>query len=249
MEWHKTHRAAENLTTDEDTAIMAVPVPHWPTHGQLENWLKALRGAPPAVEPDEGLVDGLRTVASVIRCIANGGNMSLIGLKAAAGIAEMAATQIGDGTIRLCGRPLEADWQPINTAPYSTPVEVKIGGMKIVAELRQDASMSEDEATCDQWVAVYEGEHPPCWSGGACWEKNENEVASLQPEAWRDLGVTSSIRAQALEEAANVADSHAAKAWEIATSHGQNPVVGSGRNHAARDIAASIRALKGGQGV
>jgi hypothetical protein len=61
--------------------------------------------------------------------------------------------------------------------------------------------------------------------------------------------LTPSIRAQALEEAAKVADAHASNAWEIADRAGQNPIVGSGRNWAGREIASAIRALKGGQGV
>lgn len=76
-------------------------------------------------------------------------------------------------------------WRPIETAPYDTPVEVKVGSMTFLARLLADASMSSLDETCDQWQAEIDGEHPPCWSGGACWASNENEDMSLQPTAWR----------------------------------------------------------------
>ena len=77
------------------------------------------------------------------------------------------------------------EWRPISEAPCNEPVKVRLGkGMVIVARLIPDGSMSSEEESCDQWVAEYEGEHPACWSGGACWETNEDEVSSLQPTAW-----------------------------------------------------------------
>lgn len=79
-------------------------------------------------------------------------------------------------------------WQDIASAPLVVEVEVRVGaGMVFRATLRPDASMRADESSCDQWLASVEGEHPPCWSGGACWESNEDEVRSLQPNAWRPL--------------------------------------------------------------
>lgn len=42
LEWHRTHREKEHLTTDGDTAIRALPVPMWPNHAQLEAWIAAL---------------------------------------------------------------------------------------------------------------------------------------------------------------------------------------------------------------
>lgn len=79
-----------------------------------------------------------------------------------------------------------SDWQPIETAPYRKNVEVRVGeGMTFLAMLVPDASMTDEEQSCDQWTATHEGEHPPCWSGGGCWASNEDEVESLQPTAWR----------------------------------------------------------------
>lgn len=78
------------------------------------------------------------------------------------------------------------NWQPIESAPYDLAVEVKVGeGMTFIAALARNASMNSDEQPCDQWQAVHEGEHPPCWSEGACWSSNVDDVTSLQPTAWR----------------------------------------------------------------
>lgn len=77
-------------------------------------------------------------------------------------------------------------WRPIETAPYETAVKIKVGNMTFHAMLVPDASENED-GSCDQWCAVIEGEHPPCWSGGACWWSNENEDRSMQPEAWMPI--------------------------------------------------------------
>jgi len=82
----------------------------------------------------------------------------------------------------------EREWLPIETVPYRETVEVRVGeGMAFRAQLLPDASMSDLDTACDQWQAAIEGEHPPCWSGGACWESNEDEISSLQPTAWRPL--------------------------------------------------------------
>lgn len=79
-------------------------------------------------------------------------------------------------------------WQPIESAPYNTPVIVEVGsGMSFAAQLVPDASMDSEDQFCDQWRAVHQGEHPPCWSGGACWERNENDAISMQPRRWRVL--------------------------------------------------------------
>lgn len=96
-----------------------------------------------------------------------------------------ALKQKDDEIARLTARIAAMEWQPIDTAPYSTPVEVRVGSMTFLAQLEPDASLADDEQPCDQWQAVNEGEHPPCWSEGACWSSNSNEVMSRQPEAWR----------------------------------------------------------------
>lgn len=75
-------------------------------------------------------------------------------------------------------------WYSIEIAPYNEPVEIRVGHMTIVARLLPDVSEDEN-GSCDQWAAEFEGEHPPCWSDGACWASNEDEIMSLQPTAWR----------------------------------------------------------------
>jgi hypothetical protein len=82
----------------------------------------------------------------------------------------------------------EVGWQPIESAPYDTPVRVKLGNsMAIVARLMPDASMNDEGKPCDQWQAQYEGEHPECWTDGACWESNADGLCSMQPRAWTAL--------------------------------------------------------------
>ena len=84
----------------------------------------------------------------------------------------------------------EAPWYSVEIAPINEAVEVRAGHMTFEAILRPEVSMKEDGADCDQWQASREGEHPPCWSGGACWASNEDEVMSLQPKAWRRLSLS-----------------------------------------------------------
>jgi hypothetical protein len=81
-----------------------------------------------------------------------------------------------------------SEWQPIETAPIWRGVKVMVGeGMEFIAILNPEVSIDADGRTCDQWQAVHEGEHPPCWSGGACWASNENGDVSLQPTKWREV--------------------------------------------------------------
>lgn len=75
-------------------------------------------------------------------------------------------------------------WQSIETAPFDEEVIVQAGEMTFRAKLLPDAGMNALEEPCDQWVATREGEHPPCWTGGLCWESNEDDVTSIQPRAW-----------------------------------------------------------------
>lgn len=45
LEWHSAYRGRHSLITDEGTAIMSLPVPSWPNHGQFLHWIKALEAA------------------------------------------------------------------------------------------------------------------------------------------------------------------------------------------------------------
>lgn len=78
-------------------------------------------------------------------------------------------------------------WYPAQLAPINEEVRVKAGEMTFLAMLLPDVSMDADGRSCDQWQATREGEHPPCWSGGACWDSNEDEAMSLQPTAWQRI--------------------------------------------------------------
>lgn len=78
-------------------------------------------------------------------------------------------------------------WSGVENAPYDTPLTVLAGGMTFAAILRRDASLNEEGESCDQWQAVVEGEHPPCWTDGACWESNEDGIPCLWPEAFMPL--------------------------------------------------------------
>lgn len=89
--------------------------------------------------------------------------------------------------LRAAVEDMTPKWLSLDSAPYSTPVRIKCGGMTFIAELLKDVGMTEDEESCDGWQAVNEGEHPPCWSGGMCWSSNENEDPSIPPEAWQPL--------------------------------------------------------------
>ena len=44
-EWASKRRDEEGISTEPDTAIMSLPVPMWPTHGQFDNWIRALNEA------------------------------------------------------------------------------------------------------------------------------------------------------------------------------------------------------------
>ncbi|NML93833.1 hypothetical protein [Novosphingobium olei] len=91
------------------------------------------------------------------------------------------------------------EWKDIESAPYNTVVRVKAGQMTFLARLIPNGAMSDMDTSCDQWVAEIEGEHPPCWSGGACWENNEDESPSLQPDGWQSLSRQGPDLLEALE--------------------------------------------------
>jgi hypothetical protein len=92
------------------------------------------------------------------------------------------------------------EWQDIKTAPYRLPVVVQLeDGSELLAELVPNASMTDEEMPCDQWQEIEEGSAPPCWTDGACWESNHDEVMSLQPRKWRSA--LSAAHAVAVDQA------------------------------------------------
>lgn len=56
IDWNAKDRANEHLTTEDGTSIMAIPVPYWPTHGQMADWIKALRKAAETADAKDGYV-------------------------------------------------------------------------------------------------------------------------------------------------------------------------------------------------
>ena len=42
LDWSKKDRAEEGLSTKDETHLIALPVPYWPSHGQLSQWVKVL---------------------------------------------------------------------------------------------------------------------------------------------------------------------------------------------------------------
>ena len=80
----------------------------------------------------------------------------------------------------------EAERLPIAHAHYNTPYRLMLeDGSEITGRLIPGGSLNEDESPCDQWVADGD-DYPPCWSGGCCWESNEDGEASLQPVSYRE---------------------------------------------------------------
>lgn len=72
---------------------------------------------------------------------------------------------------------------------FNEVVEVRTaGGMEFLARLDTISGACEDGDDAVTWVAVEEGKHPDCWSGGACWESNEDECESDPVVAWRRIG-------------------------------------------------------------
>lgn len=79
-------------------------------------------------------------------------------------------------------------WRKMEEAPYDKAVIVRVGYMTFQARLLRDNAMTSEDASCDQWVAEHEGEHPACWTDGACWDSNSDDQISMQPAAWRFIG-------------------------------------------------------------
>ncbi|NIJ37882.1 hypothetical protein FHR22_002585 [Sphingopyxis panaciterrae] len=79
-------------------------------------------------------------------------------------------------------------WNHPDHAPYDEAVEVRVyGGKRFRAQLKRDASMTEDEKPCDQWQAEDGEKHPRDWCGGACWESNSEGLASDPVVGWRRI--------------------------------------------------------------
>lgn len=136
-------------------------------------------------------------------------------------------------------------WRPIESAPFNTPVEIKAGSMTFLARLEPDVSEDENGQSCDQWLAEIEGEHPPCWSAGACWSSNENDDRSLQPTAWRYPGVSANNE---LVEALSKGGFMMTETHNVGEYRGRKLVIGFQNPDDADDalgaIALAVKALR-----
>jgi hypothetical protein len=79
------------------------------------------------------------------------------------------------------------DWQKIASAPKDgSDIEIlTAGGFEMLARFELLGFEDEDGKSVGSWVASVEGRHPDCWSDGACWQSNENEMPSDPPTMWR----------------------------------------------------------------
>ncbi|WP_420104117.1 hypothetical protein [Bosea sp. (in: a-proteobacteria)] len=75
--------------------------------------------------------------------------------------------------------------QPMASAPLDRPIIlITFSGFVVKAKWVpsgfEDAEMRDGGA----WVAAEETQHPPCWSEGACWASNADEMPSDPPIGW-----------------------------------------------------------------
>lgn len=81
----------------------------------------------------------------------------------------------------------KVDWQPIKSAPKDgRDIEIRtFDGFEMPARWERHGFEDEDGKSVGAWVATEEEKHPPCWTDGACWASNADEVQSDQPMMWR----------------------------------------------------------------
>lgn len=110
----------------------------------------------------------------------------------------------------------------MDEAPYNEPVMVRLdSGKEIIARLIQDGSMTSYEESCDQWEADGD-DYPECWTGGACWTVNEDEVASDQPAAFARLTKGHPMTDQTTHPASTEADVVDVYCVECERSHSEH---------------------------
>lgn len=79
-----------------------------------------------------------------------------------------------------------SDWRRMEMAPGDgTPIRIRTaGGHVLIASWRP---VDDPDQECGAWHAETEGDHPPCWSDGVCWEINEDMKPSDPPVGWQPL--------------------------------------------------------------
>ena len=79
------------------------------------------------------------------------------------------------------------DWKSIECAPRDgTIIQAEIpghGSDNMIAW--QGGYLDSDGRDCGCWVFMLDQEPPGCWTDGACWEVNEDGVASVKPTKWK----------------------------------------------------------------
>jgi hypothetical protein len=76
-------------------------------------------------------------------------------------------------------------WSAMASAPKSGPVILlTASGFEIRAEWAT-GFLDEHGEDCGLWCACAGADHPPCWTDGACWASNAEEVPSDPPIGWR----------------------------------------------------------------
>ncbi|NBW15571.1 MAG: DUF551 domain-containing protein [Caulobacteraceae bacterium] len=79
-----------------------------------------------------------------------------------------------------------SEWRPIETAPRdSTHVMLRAGGREFPGAYLPGFLDSNDN-DCWCWAALGPN-HPDDWTGGTCWEVNEDGLPSTKPTHWMPL--------------------------------------------------------------
>ena len=80
-----------------------------------------------------------------------------------------------------------SEWQPIETAPKdSTHVIVRTPDGSLFTAAYVPGFLDSNDNDCWCWVALSDL-HPDDWSGGTCWEVNEDGESSQHPTHWMPL--------------------------------------------------------------
>lgn len=91
-------------------------------------------------------------------------------------------------------------WQP-DGATIGPPVALLTAGGRLVKARYHAGAVVGAEGPCGAWIAEEEGQHPPCWTDGICWERNAEGEPSDSPIAWMPLPEPVPAAAQPKEKA------------------------------------------------
>lgn len=77
-------------------------------------------------------------------------------------------------------------WRKMSTAPRDGR-DVRLltaGGFELLARFTHYGFIDARGNDVGSWVASIEDKHPECWTDGAYWKSNENEMESDPPIGW-----------------------------------------------------------------